>query len=73
MAPPNQDMTPEQVRAALAALGLAPQDDDDLAEVTHRVNAINEAALALEHPDIEAIDPLSVFFLGTEPEPGVSA
>ena len=54
------DLSPEEVRAQLRALGLAPQDDDDLAEVTHRINAINEAVLALEHPDVDRIDPLPV-------------
>ena len=54
------DLSPVEVRAQLRALGLAPQDDDDLAEVTHRINAINEAVLALEHPDVDRIDPLPV-------------
>ena len=54
------DLSPEEVRAQLRALGLAPQDEDDLAEVTHRINAINEAVLALEHPDVDRIDPLPV-------------
>ncbi|MCH7481908.1 MAG: hypothetical protein IIC95_00080 [Chloroflexi bacterium] len=54
------DLSPEEVRTQLRALGLAPQDDDDLAEVTHRINAINEAVLALEHPDVDRIDPLPV-------------
>ena len=54
------DLSPEEVRTQLRALGLAPQDDDDLAEVTHRINAINEAVLALDHPDVDRIDPLPV-------------
>ena len=54
------DLSPEEVRTQRRALGLAPQDDDDLAEVTHRINAINEAVLALEHPDVDRIDPLPV-------------
>jgi hypothetical protein len=55
------DLTPEQVRAQLAALGLAPQDDEDLAEVTHRINAVNEALATLEPPDLDAAEPLTVF------------
>lgn len=57
------DLTPEEVRAQLRALGLAPLDDDDLTEVTHRINAINEAALALEDPAADAIEPVPVFWL----------
>ena len=60
------DLTPDQVRAQLASLGLTPQDDEDLAEITHRINAINEAALALEHPDLEATEPATVFWLTEE-------
>ncbi len=62
------DLSPEEVRAQLRALGLAPLDDDDLAEVTHRINAINEAVLALEHPDADSVEPLPVFWL-TEEQP----
>lgn len=55
------DLTQEQVRAQLAAAGLAPVDDDDLGEVTHRINAITEALLALEPPDLDAVEPMTVF------------
>ncbi len=57
------DLSPEEVRAQLRALGLAPLDDDDLAEVTHRINAINESVLALEDPDADSIEPLPIFWL----------
>ena len=60
------DLSPEEVRAQLRALGLAPLDDDDLAEVTHRINAINESVLALEHPGADGIEPLPVFWLTEE-------
>ena len=60
------DLSPEEVRAQLRALDLAPLDDDDLAEVTHRINAINEAVLALEDPDADTIEPLPVFWLSEE-------
>ena len=62
------DLSPEEVRAQLSTLGLAPLDDDDLAEVTHRINAINESVLALEHPDADSVEPLPVFWL-TEEQP----
>jgi hypothetical protein len=55
------DLTPEQVRAQLAALGLTPVDDEDLDEVTHRFNAINETVLKLEHPDLDEAEPVTVF------------
>ena len=60
------DLSPEEVRAQLRALGLAPLDDDDLAEVAHRINAINEAVLALDHPDADRIEPVGVFWLAEE-------
>jgi hypothetical protein len=55
------DLTPEDVRAQLASMGLAPQDDTDLIEVTHRINAIREALSALEPPELDEQEPLTVF------------
>ena len=60
------DLSPEEVRAQLAALDLHPLDNDDLQEITHRINAINEAVLALEHPDLDAQEPTTVFWLTEE-------
>jgi hypothetical protein len=60
------DLTPADVRAQLAAIGLTPLDDDDLAEITHRVNAINEAVLALDHPELESQEPQTVFWRSVE-------
>ncbi len=60
------DLSPDNVRAQLAALGLTPLDDEDLAEITHRVNAINEAVLALEHPDLDSTEPETVFWRNAE-------
>jgi hypothetical protein len=60
------DLSPEQVRAQLESLGLTPQDNDDLAEITDRINAINEAVLALEHPDLDTTEPATVFWLTEE-------
>ena len=54
------DLTPEQVRAQLAAVGLAPEDDEDLNEVTHRINAITETLLALEPAGIDEVEPMTV-------------
>ena len=59
-------LSPDEVRSQLAALGLAPQDDDDLAEIANRINAINEAVLALEHPDVDSVEPVNVFWLTEE-------
>ena len=55
------DLTPEQVRAQLAAASVAPQDDEDLEEVTHRINAITEALLALDMPELDGAEPVTVF------------
>lgn len=55
------DLTPEQVRAQLAALGLAPVDGEDLDEVTHRINAVNEALTALEPPGLDDAEPVTIF------------
>jgi hypothetical protein len=55
------DLTPEQVRVQLAALGLTPVDAEDLDEVTHRINAVHEALAALEPPDLDGAEPVAVF------------
>ena len=65
------DLTTDEVRSLLRALDLTPLDDVDLDEITNRVNAINEAAAALEDPEADAIEPIPVFWLtaeGTEAE-----
>ncbi len=55
------DLTTEQVRAQLAASGLKPEDSEDLEEVTHRINAITEALLALEPSDLNDVEPDTMF------------
>ena len=60
------DLTPEEVHTQLSAIGLTPLDDEDLAEITHRINAVNEAVLALEHPNADTQEPLSVFWMNRE-------
>ena len=59
------DLTPEEVGALLKSLGL-PADPADLPEVAHRVNAVNEALSALDHPDLDSIEPVAVFWLQEE-------
>lgn len=59
------DLTPEEVGSLLVSLGL-PADPEDLPEVAHRVNAINDALSALQHPDLDATEPASVFWLREE-------
>ena len=60
------DMTTEEVRMLLRVQGLAPLDAADLDEITHRINAINEAVASLESADADAIEPLPVFWLTQE-------
>ncbi len=60
------DLTPDEVRTQLAAIGLTPLDQDDLDEITHRVNAVNEAVLGLEHPDLDAQEPRIIFWQNQE-------
>lgn len=60
------DLTPEEVQTQLSAINLTPQDDEDLVEITHRINAVNEAVLALEHLDADTQEPLSVFWMNRE-------
>jgi hypothetical protein len=50
------DLTPEQVSALAAALGL-PATSDDVAEVTHRLNALIEALAPLGDLPLETIEP----------------
>jgi len=58
------DLTPESVRDQLAALGVTPQDDDELAEITHRLNALREALQSLDLPELDAQEPLTVLSPG---------
>ena len=60
------DLMPDEVAVHLRAHGLRAQDDADLREITHRLNAINEAVAALEDPDADAIEPQTVFWLTEE-------
>lgn len=55
------DISPDNVEAMLTALGLVPQDDEDLQEVTQRINAVREALAGLEPADLDAHEPLTVF------------
>lgn len=60
------DLTPDEVRTQLAAIGLTPLDQEDLDEITHRINAINEAVLGLEHQDLDAQEPVTIFWKAEE-------
>jgi hypothetical protein len=55
------DLTSDQVHDQLVALGLRTLDEEDLNEVTNRINALREALAALEPADLDAQEPLSVF------------
>lgn len=54
------DLTTDQVGALAAALGL-PVTADDLAEVTHRLNALIEALAPLADLPLEAVEPVPGF------------
>lgn len=58
------DLTPEQVEAMAAQLGL-PMAAEDLIEVTHRLNALIEALAPLATLPLESAEPVPV-----EPETG---
>ena len=51
------DLTTEQVGALAAALGL-PVTADDLAEMTHRLNALIEALEPLAELPLETVEPV---------------
>lgn len=53
------DLTTEQVSALATALGL-PLTPDDLAEVTHRLNALLEALAPLGDLPLETVEPVPV-------------
>ena len=55
------DLTSEEVQVQLAAIGLTPLDAEDLAEITHRINAVHDALQALEFPDLDAQEPVTIF------------
>jgi hypothetical protein len=54
------DLTIDQVGALAAALGL-PVTADDLAEVTHRLNALIEALAPLADLPLETVEPVPGF------------
>ena len=55
------DLTSGEVQALLTAIELVPQDAEDLEEITQRINAIHEALLALDPPDLDAYEPVTIF------------
>jgi hypothetical protein len=62
--PDMPDLSPSEVRALAAAAGLS-LTDDDLAEVTHRVNAFVDALAPLAALPLDTVEPLP---LAPEPE-----
>jgi hypothetical protein len=53
------ELTPEQIRGLAATAGVSI-GDDDLAEVTHRVNAFAEALGPLAELPLETVEPLPI-------------
>lgn len=54
------DLTPEQVKTLASALGL-DVTDDDLVEVTHRLNVLTSSVEGFSHPDLDTVDPVSFY------------
>ncbi len=63
------ELTPPQVFALAEAVRL-PVSPDDLAEVTHRVNAFLEALAHLADLPLERVEPLPMLPDASEPEAG---
>jgi hypothetical protein len=55
------DLSPEQVHAQLASLGLSPINNEDLEEIAHRINALRDALAALEPEDLDSQEPRTIF------------
>ena len=53
---PSHDLTPADVRALAATLGLTPTEDD-LIEVTHRLNAMRDALAPLATLPLDTVEP----------------
>ena len=51
------DLTPDQVKTLAQALALDVADDD-LVEVTHRLNVMTSSVERFTHPDLDAVDPV---------------
>ena len=55
------DLKPEEVRSLGRSLGIEISSAD-LDEITYRHNALQDALGNLEHPDLDSVEPASVFF-----------
>jgi hypothetical protein len=56
MASASRDLTPAEVEALAASLGLSPTPDD-LLEVTHRLNAMRDALAPLATLPLDTVEP----------------
>jgi hypothetical protein len=54
---PSHDLSPAEVMALAAALGLAPTAED-LVEVTHRLNAMRDALAPLAALPLDTVEPV---------------
>lgn len=59
------DLEIEHVRGLLASLGVNAAQED-VQEVAYRINALLEALGSLEHPEVDAVEQLPVFWLREE-------
>ena len=51
------DLTPEEVKTLAKAAGVKVLEDD-LVEITHRLNVLISGIEGFSHPDLDKVDPL---------------
>ena len=51
------DVTPDQVKILARSVGLEV-DEEDLVEVTHRLNVIVAGVERFSHPGLDSVDPI---------------
>jgi hypothetical protein len=56
-----RDLIPDEVNVQLESQGLRVLDEEDLAEIAHRINALRETIQALEMPDLDGQEPLNIY------------
>ena len=68
------DISPDEVKTLARTLGINVTDDD-LVEVTHRLNVMTSSVERFSHPDLDTVDPVPFYPLSDplqEPVPSRS-